>query len=235
MKKKLVLALISTFLLGFFYFYTSSGIKPADWSETKTETLSDTMAFTLKKGDILVHPNWGWFPGSFSVPNGWRYGHVAIVTEEASGNTVDEALSKASVVEALFFDQATRKFLFRKKDQIREGKAIVSFGNRFKGIRYRLRMNLSDDQANEMVRFLRNQLEGGYNIFSLKKQFSSLVEKENAIQNLKNANWQCATLSWEVYYLVPRVDIDANGGLIVYPSDIIASSCFDVPGGRIRF
>jgi uncharacterized protein YycO len=30
-------------------------------------------------------------------------------------------------------------------------------------------------------------------------------------------------------------DIDANGGIFIYPSDIIANPVFDIPEGRIRF
>jgi hypothetical protein len=197
--------------------------------------LSENDSITLNVGDLLVRPNWAWLPGACSVENGRKYGHVAIVTQGASGKTIDEALGKATVIEALFFDQATRKFQIHKKDQIREGKASVSFGKRFKGIRYRLRMNLNEVQKGKMITFLRNQLDGGYNIFSLKRSPDSEDEKAMMLQNLKNESWHCATLVWDAYYLITGVDIDANEGYLVYPSDLIASKYFDLPGGRVRF
>lgn len=235
MKTKIAQTLFFSGLLGGIYFF------PSDKTNTNSQTgiyeivLPDTARFELKKGDILVRPNWTGMPGSCAIPNGRMYGHVAIVTEDASGKTIEETLAKASVVEALFFDQATRKFQFKKENQIRETSASISFGNRFKGIRYRLRTQLSDDQVKRMIQFLRNQLDGGYNILSLKNRDEVLPPQDSIIRNLKPSNWHCATLAWRAYYLVSGLDIDANKGLLIYPSDIIQSKCFDLPGDRVRF
>jgi len=182
-----------------------------------------------------VRPNWGWLPGSSSSFEGRKFGHVAIVAEGASGNSVDEALKKAQVIEALFYDQATQKFQFIKKDQIRETAASVSFGEKFKGIRYRLRLELTNRQADSLIFFLHNQLNGGYNIFSSKKSATQINERKKYFQMLKDENWHCTTLAWEAFRLTAGVDIDANRGLIVYPADIVAAPLFDLPGGRVRF
>jgi hypothetical protein len=235
MRYKLFLLVFLTCLFGWYFLTHSNNIESQPDVEMMPEIIPDSVPFTLKKGDILVRPNWDGLPGSYSIKAGRKYGHVAIVTEDATGSTVDEVLSKASVVEALFFDQATRKFQFSKENQIRETSALVSFGKRFKGIRYRLRTNLSDEQANEMIHFLRNQLDGGYNILSLKKHMEVDVKKDSLVQTLKSDSWHCATLAWEAFYLVSGIDIDANKGLLIYPSDIIASKYFDLPGGRVRF
>jgi hypothetical protein len=232
--KKFYLVLISLGFVGCFYFAIKKNSELDLTRNFYSEQVSDTSSFELKKGDILVRPNLGWLPGSCKIKGGRRYGHVAVVVEGATGSSIGEALVKAKVVEALFFDQATRKFEFEKENQIRETKAIVSFGDRFRGIRYRLRMNLTETEANLMVRFLRNQLDGRYNILSLKKQ-TSPADKFTVLKEQKNENWHCGTLVWEAYYLFHGVDIDANKGLFVYPSDIIASKYFDEPGGRIRF
>lgn len=235
MKKKFFFALFFTTLIGCFYFSTSKKVNSFGESDFHAKMISDTAWFTLRKGDILVRPNWAWLPGSCSIRNGRKYGHVAMVTEDAVGKTIEEALSKASVIEALFFDQSTRRFQFNKKDQIREGKAIISFGQRFIGIRYRLRMDLNDDQTEKMIQFLRNQLDGGYDILSFKKQFELESERESALKNMKNSDWHCATIIWEAFYLTANIDIDANGGIFIYPADIIASKYFDLPGRRICF
>jgi hypothetical protein len=234
MTRKFYLALICIGIVGCFYFFIPKSSDSVVRPGFSYKQISDTSSFSLRKGDILIRPNWWWLPGSYPMYDGRKFGHVAIVTGGAEGNSIDEALAKATVVEAVFFDQATKKLQIRKKDQIRETKAIVSFGDKFKGIRYRLRMNLTDEQADLMIRFLRNQLDGGYNILSLKKQPDS-NDKISVFKELKNANWHCGTLVWEAYYLYSGVDIDGNKGLFVYPSDIIASKNFNLPGSRIRF
>lgn len=234
-KKKLYLDLFLIILIAGSYIGASKKANLAKESDLHTILIPDTAHFSLRKGDILVRPNWGGLPGTSPVHNGRRYGHVAMVTNDATGNTIEEVLAKASVIEALFFDQQTRKFQFAKKDQIREGNAIISFGRRFKGIRYRLRMNLTEDQSEKMIRFLRNQMDGGYNILSVKKKFETDSERQFALVNMKNSNWHCATLIWETFYLGTYTDLDANGGLIIYPADIIASKYFDSAEGRICF
>jgi hypothetical protein len=234
-KKKLYLTLLLIILIAGFYTGASKKANSATGSDLHTIMMPDTAHFSLRKGDILVRPNWGGLPGTWPVHNGRRYGHVAMVTSDASGNTIEEALSKATVIEALFFDQHTRKFQFARKDQIREGYAIISFGRRFKGIRYRLRMDITDDQSEKMIRFLRNQLDGGYNILSAKKKFKTDAERQLALVNMKISTWHCATLIWEAFYLVTGTDLDANGGLIIYPADMIASKYFDSADGRVCF
>lgn len=190
--------------------------------------LTENDSFDLKEGDILIRPNWSWLPGSSPVAGGRKYGHVALVTQGATGQSISEALENAVVVEALFFDQATKKFQFKKENQVRQGKAIVSFGNKFSGIRYRLRISLTKEQKRTIAGFASSQLDGGYNIFSVKK-------KQAKNEELKNLDWHCATLVWQAYFLATGLDIDANGGLFIYPSDIIASPVFDNPGGIVRF
>jgi hypothetical protein len=235
MKKKLYAALFVILLIGALFFLISFKGKSSGESDYYANLISDTAGITLLKGDILARPNWEGMPGSWSVRNGRRYGHAALVTEGATGKTIEEALSKASVVEAVFFDQGTREFQFNKADQIKERKAIISFGKRFKGIRYRLRMDLTDQQIEKMIKFVRDQVDGGYNILSVKKRFASASEREAALINLKNRNWHCATIIWEAFYLTSNTDIDENGGVFIYPADIIASKYFDLPGGRICF
>lgn len=89
-------------------------------------------------------------------------------------------------------------------------------------------MNITNEQTDEMVQFAKNQLNGGYNILSLKR-------KERDIHEIKNEDWHCATLVWEAFYVTLKIDIDANGGIFLYPSDIIANPAFNQPDGRVRF
>jgi hypothetical protein len=123
--------------------------------------------FTLQTGDILARPNFNWLPGSSYVSLGRKLGHVAIVVKGATGNRPEEALQNAMVVEACIYDQATRSFIINREKQVRLAPAIISFGNRFSGIRYRLRMPIDKQQQEELVFFLNNQTgKYAYKIFS---------------------------------------------------------------------
>jgi hypothetical protein len=225
MKKLLFIFPVLVVLVFLFSGIFRKEIQPAP---DNIKTITENQYFELQKGDILVRPNWSWLQGSSSVEGGRKYGHVAIVTKGESGSTISESLEKALVVEALFFDQATKEFQFKKENQIREGKAIVSFGKKYTGIRYRLRIPLTEDQKQQIITFSQAQLNGGYNILSLKRKNS----KDKKFENL---DWHCATIVWQAYYLATGIDIDANGGIFIYPSDIIASPVFDQPGGIVRF
>jgi hypothetical protein len=235
MKKKLFLLVFFTCLSGWFYISSTGSINPLNHSDFQAEPISDTVPLLLKRGDILVRPNWSWLPGSYPINEGRVFGHVAIVTEDVAGKSIDDALAKASVIEAVVFDQKTRKFIFNRTDRVRETKASISFGPRFKGIRYRLRINLTDQQTNDMLAFLRNQLQGDYAIFSAKRFVGSNSEKAIALHGLKGSGWHCASIAWQAFYLACGVDIDENKGFVVYPADIIASKYFNSKGGRIRF
>lgn len=191
--------------------------------------------FSLKRGDILVRANWPWLPGSCEVDGGKNYGHVAIVTDGYTGSDITEVLEKSTVIEALFFDQVTRKLQFKRDAQIRETKAIISFGKRFEGRRYRLRAQLDSAVIDSMILFLRNQLDFGYSVFSSKVRFENDNEKRALIKGDKNVRWNCATLTWEAFFITAGMDIDSNGGSVIYPSDIIPANHFNAPSGRIRF
>lgn len=227
MKFKFSLAVIAVFA-GVYFLYQSQVYQATSFTSADYQEVDSTKAnFELKCGDILIRPNWGWLPGSFYLPGGRKYGHVAVVTEGSSGSSMEEVLEKAKVVEALFFDQGTRKFQWKKADQIRERAPAVSFGNRFKGNRYRLRADLPADVPASLVKFLRSQLDGGYNILSLKRKLKKDPEQVY--------NWHCATLTWTAFFIETGLDIDANGGLLIYPNDILASEVFNGKDGRLKF
>lgn len=190
-------------------------------------------SFEFKRGDILIRPNWKWWPGSISIPGGRIYGHVGVVVEGATGNNAEEALKKACIVEALFFDQKTKRFLFNTDDQLRKESAWVSFGSKFKGIRYRLRTSLSPQETDSICNFLCSQLDARYNILSLKSKQLHLSNENNI--KISRRSWQCATLTWTAFYFIANKDIDGNGGILTFPSDIIGSDVFNSPDGRICF
>jgi len=191
--------------------------------------------FTLQPGDILVRPNLNWMPGSSKVSSGKNFGHVAVVVQGAEGQTPEETLQKAMVVEAFIFDQATRHFVFTPEKQVRKAPAVVSFGKRFEGIRYRLRMDLNEPAQEQLVQFLYAQVgKSGYRLFSIKIN-TALQRTPAGTLTQPHDKWNCATLAWFSILQVNGTNIDFNRGYLVYPNDLIRSPLFDSPGGRIRF
>lgn len=229
MKKKFLLIGVLIILFSSYRLYVKKRHMET-WGNGKVIQHSNSSSIEFRVGDILCRPNWPYLPSSMAIPNGRRYGHVAIVVKGGSGSTVEEALRNSIVIEALLFDQKTKTFLFNSEDQVRQESAWYSFGEKFDGIRYRLRTEINTTQATSIKNFLGSQLGASYNIFSLKKQKS----RKNA-QQIRRKNWHCATLTWEAFYFFVGLDIDANGGVIIYPSDIIGSSVFDVENGRVCF
>jgi hypothetical protein len=192
--------------------------------------------FTLETGDLIVRPNINYLPGTCSVDSGRNFGHVAVIVQGSEGKTLEEALKKAWVIESFIFDQASRKFVFNSGKQVRKVSAIIPFGHRFAGIRYRLRTTLSQEQKEKMLEFLYLQIaKHGYSLFSSKGENLLSDSLNNSYASFGGKDWNCATLGWFAYKYAAGIDIDSNGGIIVYPNDCICSKFFDIPDGRIRF
>lgn len=192
--------------------------------------------FTLETGDLIARPNFNFLPGTCSVDSGRNFGHVAVVVQGSEGTTLEEALKKAWVIESFIFDQASRRFVFNSGKQVRKVSAIIPFGHRFTGIRYRLRTTLSKEQKEKMVQFLFLQIaRHSYNLFSSKDESLLLDSLNNSYTSIEGKEWNCATLGWFAFRYAAGIDIDSNGGEIVYPNDCICSKFFDIPDGRIRF
>ena len=184
-------------------------------------------SITLKRGDIIVRPNNPYLPGSAFIEGGRKLGHVGIIIKGSSGNSAEQVLSKSLLIEALLYDQKTKSFIFDTCGQIRHAPASFSFGSKYRGSRYRLRLNIDDEKIDALVEFLENQIDGRYSIFTGKIRTAGIIHR--------HWEWHCATLAWQACYSSAGIDIDGNGGSVIYPSDIIISPAFDHPGGRMRF
>jgi hypothetical protein len=229
-------AIISLFLLVMYVIFLFPGLLKTPTDAEVIESDTPPGGFSLKAGDLLVRPNWNWLPGTSCVGSGRNFGHLAIVVQGAEGKSVGETMKKAVVIEALLFDQATRKFIFNSREIVRRTAAITSFGERFKGRRYLLRMELTEDQQQRLIRFVSNQLDDdSYTILSFKKKNNFPPGSPEAYRLADHDQWNCATLAWYAFQYAAGRDIDGNGGILIYPNDIIRSTLFDYPGRRIRF
>lgn len=189
----------------------------------------------LRPGDILVRPNLNFLPGTSIIPNGSGFGHAAIVTSYYQHENIDSLLANVTIIESIAKDVPVAY-------QIREVKALshnkvlalnnINFDHRFEGHRYRLRLNSSPHQIDSIISFARQQ-KGDQSSWNSAKRFpghpftDSLVNAGKRSHWSDNNTWYCSLLVWQAVLRHTGIDIDPNGGYMVYPNDLIASPVFD--------
>lgn len=196
----------------------------------------------LQPCDILVKPNHNWLPGTALVNGGMGFGHAAIVIEGATDTNQERLLTKVLLFESHSRDVPPEFQLRKIAGYIKSGDLNTtneSFGIQNKGFRYRLRPDIPEEQKKKIIEFILKQDEDTSSWRALKSmKFEKL---ENApTPALKDKNqWYCSLLIWQAFYNVAGIDIDSNGGVIVYPNDLIASKFFENTAGnqskRVRF
>jgi len=187
----------------------------------------------LQSCDILVKPNYNWLYGTSFVEGGNGFGHAMLIVKGAEGDSALDVLQKVTV-----FESIARRL--PDKYQLRESRgfcdsdnpqlANTTFGEQNSGFRYRLRLPLTRQQKDSVIHFILNQDEG-ISSWRSQKEFTKGGDKKI---------WYCSLLVWEAFYQVLGIDLDSNGGLMVYPNDLICSPYFDNHPGekeerRVRF
>ena len=190
----------------------------------------------LKKGDILVLPNLNLIPGSTIVNDGRNFGHTALVIKGFKHSNPDSLLAGTVIVESIAKDVS-------KEFQVREIHALVhhkleafnnvSFNATETGKRYRLRLQLPDEQINAIIAFALKQ-KGDYYSWNATKRLppSSIVDKIPT-DWADNSHWYCSLLVWQSVLAVTGTDLDPNKGYMVYPNDLIHSPYFFNKGAHV--
>lgn len=179
----------------------------------------------LKAGDILVKPNNNLLPGTEWVQGGRGFGHAVLVLEDARDTNTMQLLSKVKI-----FESQAR--IVPEAYELREAPGYVdgsdfrfantTFGLPNKGNRYRLRFCLTASQCDSIISF----------VLAQDQDVSSWRSQKN-YRNGRTATpedkqiWYCSLLVWQAFYEVLGVNLDPNGGLMVYPNDLISSQYFD--------
>jgi len=183
--------------------------------------LSDTLIelAELRRGDILVKPNHNWLPGTAWVKGGSGFGHAVIVITGATGADAFEVLSKSEIIES-HARPVPPEF------EIRMTKAYnpvndfrfnnTSFAPVKAGYRYRLRPPFHEEQIDSLIAFLIRQ-DDGLSSWRAQKKYVGHAELTNTNHQ---TYWYCSHLIWQAFYSVLGIDLDSNGGVIVYPNDI---------------
>lgn len=224
--------------------------KPVNEVKTNNESFNanETIGINeLRPGDILVRPNLNFLPGSAFIPNGSGFGHAAIVTTYYRHENIDSLLANIQIIESIAKDVP-------KEFQIREVKAFnhskipsfnnENFDNRYAGNRYRLRLDLPAHVIDRVINFARQQ-KGDRSSWNAAKRFpghpfaDSLVAIGKRNDWADNNTWYCSLLVWQSFLKHTGIDLDPNGGYMVYPNDLIASPVFDIQDslftGRTQF
>ncbi len=200
----------------------------------------------LKPGDIIVRPNTNLLPGTARVSGGFMFGHAAIVVKGYKSSNPDILLSNTMIIESMARD-------VQPGFQVREVPALVyhsriafnntNFASRYAGNRYRLRLNWTDEELERLISFLREQ-KGDLSTWNAAKRFPDQAAIDSLVRiGLRknwadNSHWYCSLLAWQAVYYVKGIDLDPNGGYMVYPNDLITSPMFDNNSwhnGRARF
>jgi hypothetical protein len=195
--------------------------------EPKPEIINDTLIelTNLRRGDILVKPNHNWLPGTTWVKGGVNFGHVMFVLQGATGDNAIDVLSKAIIFESQARN-VPHEFEVRVSSAYQAGTDFrydnVSLSEHFRGYRYRLRPQLSENEIDSLASFLLRHTDG-YSSWRALKRFDKQVYM---LYHPSQTYWYCSHLIWQAFYTVLNIDLDPNGGLIVFPNDLIASPYF---------
>ncbi len=196
----------------------------------------------LQAGDILVKPNHNWLPGSSLIEGGNGFGHAVLVIEGAQGNSAIDVLRKARIFESQAH-QLPDAFQLRAAPGYLQGNdyrfANVNFGEQNAGFRYRLRIPMTDGQRDSIIRFVMQQ-DNDISCWRSQKLFRAAgTDQKSFCQQASNKHqWYCSLLVWQAFYTIMHIDLDSNGGWMVYPGDLVAHPIFDNQNEekrRIRF
>ena len=233
--KLITLAILS----GYFFLWgcLQSDNEPQSDRITPVIIIDSTQVLTeLKRGDILVKPNHNWLPGTVWVEGGNGFGHAAIVLEGSIGSSSMEVLSNAVIFESHARD-VPDEFQLRRVKAYQPGTDFrtdnITFAPVRIGVMYRLRFNLTEVEIDTIMAYITRQENG---ISSWRSMKSELQGNHNGTGN-QRTHWYCSHLIREAFLYSTGVDLDANGGLIVYPNDLIGAtiSDSDTIGSRFRF
>lgn len=194
-----------------------------------TENDGSNTIIEFKRGDIIVRPNHNWFPNTGFVENGSNFGHAAIVIKGGKGTDPEKLLREIEIFES-HARNVPKEYQLRKIKGFVGGEdfrvANISFGPEYAGRRYRLRLDISEDKTDRVISYILNQ----------ENDLSSWRSLKNTSNPRKDKGyWYCSLLIYQAFNDVLGIDLDATGGIIVFPNDLIVHPAFDYESGRMIF
>ncbi len=188
----------------------------------------------LLPGDILVRPNLNLLPGTAPVANGMNFGHAALVVRGYKHANPDSLLAGALIIESIAKDVPV-EFQVRQIAALAHHKLDafnnVNFDNTKAGNRFRLRLNLPQIQLDSVIQFAVKQ-QGDQSSWNAAKRLPADYQQPGNESWADNSNWYCSLLVWQSVLAATGIDLDPNGGYMVYPNDLISSPYFFNNGGH---
>ena len=169
----------------------------------------------VEVGDIIFRTNSYLLSGGKYYYKSGMPGHLAIAISEGEFTDTDEKLGDIDVAESALINRNKVKF----QSEVAINKAFENF-SKIRGKRFLLKMHLNSEQKKRLIELTSKQIGRPYRILAPKNSQST---------------FNCATFARWTILEVTGFDLDADGGNIVFPNDILKSSRFDNPGDRIRF
>jgi hypothetical protein len=200
------------------------------------DSLEDQEMTELQTGDIIVRPNVNLIPGTCRVPVGFSFGHAALVIKGASGGTEAETLEGVMIFESQAKNVPGPEQL-RLVRAFNPDEPLPSVYTGFHpagcGNFFRLRYPMSPEEKQKLADWILKK-DRDLSSYRAKKDFDAETGAGHQPEY-----WYCSLLIWQAYYEVLGIDLDANGGIYVYPNDLICSPYFNGMAGnenrRIRF
>lgn len=165
-------------------------------------------------GDIIFRTNSYILSDSKYFYKAGLPGHLAIAVSEGTWSANDESLRNIEVVESAMYNRMQKKF----QANVSFNKASENFGN-LRGRRFLLKMHLTPEQKEKLLKLVTNQIGRPYSIWASKAN---------------QQKFNCATFAQWAILEASGFDLDSDGGMVL-PNDILRNPRFDKPGDRIRF
>ncbi len=162
-----------------------------------------------KKGNIIFAK---WNVGGISDV----YGHTGGISKEPTlGSSVGAIMTTTKTIEASNNGKSLSALTISTSDGVFERYMSTSGANHWNSSsiyqRHALwKINMTNIERNNVVAFMKNQIGKSYLFASWTK-------------NTENT-WYCSKLQWKAYKVFCGIDVDSNGGNIVYPLDIVNSN-----------
>ena len=180
-----------------------------NWSQKSNYT--EKARFEL--GDILIRVNSNELPGTTEsqIPSSNYWGHTSVITTGAESDNAEYLMKKAYNMEALGYEKPATQLWCRPVYDYWHKVPLQE--------RYCLKPRLSKEQQQKIVDFVKKQDKDTYGIS--RKRFKT--SKPNWADS---DEWYCSLLAWQTYLYIANIDIDSNGGTLVFPNDILNSAYF---------
>jgi len=160
-----------------------------------------TKSITISRGDIIYKIN-SFIMADTKYPHyGSLPGHLGIILNDTTISVFNNDFEKILVAESSLFNIKEKKIIPNLK--------IISADNNYKhatGRLFLIKTDLNDNQKEELQQYIDLNRGKPYQLFAKKND---------------SASFNCATFVWSAFKYSANIDLDENGGNMVFPTDIL--------------